>query len=168
MDAILFYTFAIVTIGMALMVVVQPNAIGAAMALVGAFFGVAALFVLLEAHFVAVMQILLYAGAIMVFFIFVIMLLNLEPRQVRWRTMTGNRLVSGSAAIYLVGILLVAILEAKHAVIVTSTVGVESPIGTVEAVGELLLSQYVVPFEVTSIIVLVGIIGAVVMGKKQL
>lgn len=169
MPAILFYAFALLTVGGALLVIVQPNAIGAAMALVASFFGIAALFVLLEAHFIAVMQILLYAGAIMVFFIFVIMLLNLEPKQLRWRTITGSRLIGGSAAIYLVGILLVGILQARHLPIGAAPGGGAEPvIGTIEAVGTLLLTTYVVPFEVTSLLLLVAIIGAVVMGKKAL
>lgn len=168
MDAFLFYSLAIVTVGAALMVIIQPNPVGAAMALVVAFFGVAGLFVLLEAHFIAIMQILLYAGAIMVFFIFVIMLLNLEPRRLRWRTISGNRLIGGSAAIYLLGILLVAILEARHLDHAAAFTEAEPFVGTVEAVGELLLSQYLVPFEVTSILLLVAIIGAVIMGKRQI
>ncbi|MBI2346548.1 MAG: NADH-quinone oxidoreductase subunit J [Deltaproteobacteria bacterium] len=169
MEAFLFYIFAIVTAGLSLLVILQPNAVGAAMSLVGAFFGIAALFVLMQAHFVAVMQILLYAGAIMVFFIFVVMMLNLEPKQLRWRTITGSRLIGGSAAIYLLGLLLVALLERRPVGAGASAVWGGEPVeGTVEAVGELLLSQYIVPFEVTSITLLVAIIGAVTMGKREL
>lgn len=170
MEPILFYSIGAVTVLLAILVILQPNAIGAAMALVGSFFGIAALFVLLEAHFIAVMQILLYAGAIMVFFIFVIMLLNLGPKQLRWRTITGHRLITGSAAIYLAGLLLVAILETRNAPgdPVSTAPPIEPVAGTVEAVGRLLLTEYLVPFELTSILLLVAVIGAVVMGKRNI
>jgi len=166
MESILFYSFAVLTVGLSLLVILQPNSVGAAMALVGAFFSVAVLFALMQAHFVAIMQILLYAGAIMVFFVFVIMLLNLEPKQVRWRAISGGRLIGGSAALYLGAVMLLILWGARQQeVIVPAGPGVA---GTVEAVGRLLLSKYVVPFEILSILLLVAIVGAVVLGKREI
>lgn len=161
---ILFYAFAGFTVLTALLVIFQPNTVGAAMALVASFFGVALLFVLLQAHFIAIMQLLLYAGAIMVFFVFVIMLLNLEPKQLRWRAISGSRLLQGSAAVYLLALLLFGLYMARSVAVAEST---ELADGTVEAVGQLLLSRYVVPFEITSILLFVAIIGAVVLGKRE-
>jgi NADH-quinone oxidoreductase subunit J len=160
----LFYFLASLTLILAVVVVTQPNPIGAAIALVGTFFALAALFVVLNAHFVAIMQILLYAGAIMVLFIFVIMLLNLQPDTVKLRTIAGSRLVQGSAAIYLAGILALAFFGYRN-MFSEGVVGTEVN-GTVEAVGKLLLTDYLVPFELTSVLILVAVIGAVVLARK--
>lgn len=165
MDAILFYGFGTFTVITALAVILQPHPVAAAIALVASFFGMAGLFVLLQAHFIAIMQILLYAGAIMVFFVFVIMLLNLEPKQLRWRAISGSRLLTGSAAVYLLALLLLAIYEITHHTVIDADGGMQ---GTIEAVGTLLLSKYFIPFEVTSVLLLVAIVGAVVMGKRKL
>lgn len=168
-----FYLLAAFTVGTALVVIFQRSPVSAAMALVASFFGIALLFVTLHAHFVAVMQLLLYAGAIMVFFVFVIMLLNLEATTVRWRAVAGNRLVLGSAAFYLLGLFLFLLFwQRKAAVQLNGTsdvaAGVDLPEGSVEAVGQLLLSKYVVPFEVASIVLFAAIVGAVVMGKRKI
>lgn len=166
MEAVLFYTFGALTVILSLAVIVQSNPVSAAVALVGAFFGVAVIYALLDAHFVAIMQLLLYAGAIMVFFLFVIMLLNFPEQGKRWRTVAGSRLIRGSGALYLAavfGVILWSVLQ--------HTGGEErgaGPVGTIEAVGQLLLSKYVVPFEILSILLLVAIVGAVVMGKRDL
>jgi NADH-quinone oxidoreductase subunit J len=164
MESILFYGFGGLTIGLALAVILQPNPVGAAMALVGSFFGVAALYALLHAHFVAVMQVLLYAGAIMVFFVFVVMLLNLEPKSLRWQALTGSRLVWGSAAVLFGGLFAFILTMMLRPMVADSTLQT----GTLEAIGRLLLSKYVVPFEILSVLLLVAIIGAVVMGKRDL
>lgn len=150
---------------MALLVVAQPNPVGAAIALVTSFFGVAVLYVLLHAHFVAVMQLLLYAGAIMVFFVFVIMLLNLQPKKLAWQQISGGRLLAGSAALYLLTLLVLSIVTVEYA---TPSVGEEVVPGTIEAVGTLLFSKYFIPFEITSVLLFVAIVGAVMMGKKKL
>lgn len=163
-ETYLFYFFATLTVVLAIAVVTQPNPIGAAVALVGTFFALAAMFVLLHAHFVAIMQILLYAGAIMVLFLFVIMLLNLQPDQMRIRTIAGSRLVLGSAAIYLGGLLALAFFGWRN-LFGEGGIGTEVN-GTVEAVGRLLLSDYLVPFELTSVLILVAVIGAVVLARK--
>lgn len=165
MEPVLFYAFGTLTLGLSLAVVVLPNPVSAAIALVGAFFGVAGLYALLHAHFVAVMQILLYAGAIMVFFVFVVMLLNLEPKQLRWQAITGSRLIRGTAAGYLAGLLVFILRVAMRREVVNEPGRME---GTIEAVGEVMLSQYVVPFEVLSILLVVAIVGSVVMGKREL
>ncbi|PIR21262.1 MAG: NADH-quinone oxidoreductase subunit J [Deltaproteobacteria bacterium CG11_big_fil_rev_8_21_14_0_20_47_16] len=163
-EAYLFYFFAVTTVLLAVTVVVQPNPIGAAVSLVGTFFSLAALFVLLHAHFVAIMQIILYAGAIMVLFIFVIMLLNLEPEKVKLRTIAGNRLVQGSAALYLAGVIALAFFGWRQ--FFTQGVVANEMEGTIEAVGKLLLTDYLVPFEMTSVLLLVAIIGAVILARK--
>ncbi len=166
MELILFYAFSALVLGLALVVVVHPNPIGAAMSLVGSFFGVALLFAMQGAHFVAIMQLLLYAGAIMVLFVFVIMLLNLERGYLSRRSITGARLIQGSAAFYLLALLSLvgwALWRQDGAI----GIGFQLS-GTVKAVGELLLSSYVVPFEVLSVMLLVAILGAVAMGKRDL
>lgn len=160
-----FYFFSALTLVLAVVTVVQPNPIGAAVALVGTFFSLAALFVLLAAHFIAAMQILLYAGAIMVLFVFVIMLLNLAPERVRLRTIAGSRLVQGSAALYLGGILALAFYGWRQIFTEHPSLAPETS-GTVEAVGKLLLGEYLIPFEMTSVLILVAVVGAVILARK--
>lgn len=164
MDAYLFYFFAALTVLLAAAVVTQPNPLGAAVALVATLFSMAVLFVLLSAHFVAIMQILLYAGAIMVLFVFVIMLLNLEPDQLRLRSIAGSRLVQGSAALYLGGVIALAFFGWRD--FFSQGVAGTEVSGTVEAVGTLLLSDYLVPFELTSVLILVAIVGAVLLARR--
>lgn len=166
MEPVFFYIFAVLTAGLSVVVVLQPQPVAAAIALVGAFFGIAAIFVLLEAHFLAAMQILLYAGAIMVFFVFVVMLLNLDEKRFRWRAVSGSRVLTGSAALYLAALLALVLWSSTRE---PALAGMARPVeGSIEDVGMLLLSKYVVPFEVLSVVLLVAIIGAVVLGKKHL
>lgn len=166
MEAILFYLFAGMTVGLAMLVILQPNPIGAAIALVGSFFGVAALYVLMQAHFLAVMQILLYAGAIMVFFVFVVMLLNLDAKKFTWAGMPGSRMIGGLVATIFGGLLSFVVVQATNNGLLEQIT--DKADGSIEAVGILLFSKYVVPFEILSILLMVAIVGAVVMGKKEI
>lgn len=162
----LFYLFAAITVVGAFLVVVNRSPIASAMSLIASFFGMAGLFVLMDAHFVAIMQILLYAGAIMVLFVFVIMLLNLTPNASRFKAIAGTRLILGGAGLYLGGLLMLIILGATKGQL--STDGAPAGlVGSVESVGELLLGQYIVPFEFTSVVLLIAVIGSVYLTKKK-
>ncbi|MBI1909422.1 MAG: NADH-quinone oxidoreductase subunit J [Deltaproteobacteria bacterium] len=161
METFFFYLFALVTLGGAIGVIALPNTLSSAISLVVSLFGLAGLYVLLQAHFVAAMQILLYAGAIMVLFVFVIMLLN-----------PGRRMVVGRLPFMaLIGILVGAYLAV---VMVLRMVGLADPqvtlppsFGYLRPLGEILFSIYLVPFEAASFLLLIAIVGVVVLGKER-
>ena len=166
MFEILFYVFSMLAVLSALSVVTRKNPIAAAVSLVVCFFFLSALYALLDAHFVAVTQVLVYAGAIMVLFIFVIMLLNLRGESGMVVPSTAPRALAGVAAGGLVGTGVVfAIVQAKAAMASTSAKG----FGTIEQVGhEIFGGAYLLPFEVASVLLTVAVVGAVVLAKRDL
>lgn len=164
MATLLFWTFAIITLAGGMGVVLARNPINGAMALVGSFFALAGLFLLLDAQLIAALQVLVYAGAIMVLFLFVIMLLNLGPRD-----LGPPRFGIGKA----VGLLAVAATGAYLLkVVLPFERGPTSPVdpgfGTVASVGRLLYQQYTLPFEVVSLLLLTAILAAVVVAKGRI
>lgn len=162
-EAIFFYLFGGLAVVMVTAMILTTNPVTSALCLVLGFFGLAGLYVLLEAPFVAALQILVYAGAIMVLFIFVIMLLNLQPQD-----LIGDKV--SPAKFVLVGGVMVAILVSLfYGVTLPDTPFAELPpdFGSPAAVGRLLFSEYAVPFELASVLLLVAIIGAVILGKKE-
>jgi NADH-quinone oxidoreductase subunit J len=164
MEQTLFYIFASLAVASSVAMVMQRNPVAAAMNLVVAMFSLAALFALLEAHFLAVIQILVYAGAVMVLFLFVIMFLNLQAEQL----LPGKRSV-----LHVIGVALAiyALLQIRELVTRTPAVTlppVDASFGTTEAVGKLLFSDYLLPFELTSVLILAAIVGAVILAKRRL
>lgn len=163
MELIFFYAFAVVAVVSALLVISFRNTLSSAMALVASFFGVACLYALLQAHFLAAMQVLVYAGAVMVLFIFVIMLLNLG-REDFWKIRMSFAGVVG----ILLGAYLTSIFILRLGYLSTPFEPAQEGYGTLRDVGRLLFSNYLVPFEITSILLLIAIIGAVVLTRKEL
>ena len=163
MDVFLFLTFAVIAVGCGLSVVAQRHPISSALSLIGVMGSLAVLYLLLGAEFVAAVQIIIYAGAIMVLFVFVIMLLNAgaeertrRSRMVRWLGLPLLLSFSG---------LLALVLYRQFA----SAPSVEFGgfVGSTEVLGQALFRQYVLPFEVTSVLILVAILGAVVLGRRE-
>lgn len=177
-EAVLFYLFSLVAVVAGLGVVTSNNPITSALSLVVCFFFLAADYVLLDAHFVAVIQLLVYAGAIMVLFIFVIMLLNLRDGQPTPLGDIGRRAVFGVAVAGLLAIGLITAVGALGygAPAVPADGGVslapgsgEILYGGIEHVGRSLFTgRYLLPFETISVLLTVGVIGAVVLAKKEL
>ncbi len=165
MRLILFYVFAGISVVSALSVISFRNSLSSAMSLVVTLFLLACLYILLDAHFLAAMQILVYAGAIMVFFVFVIMMLNL-----RNDVLAKTHLSFASVLGILMGGYLSAILTLKLRFLSSPSIeGQElQDYGTIKEVGRLLLTRYLIPFELTSILLLIAIVGAVVMAKEEL
>ena len=165
MEFVLFLITAFITIGAATAMVLSHNAVHSALWLVLNFFGVAVLYLLLNAPFLAMVQITVYAGAIMVLFLFVIMLLGSEKGEevngLPWQTPVA--LVLGLVLVSIAGY---AILGADTPAIVTAPV-TEPQIGAAEAVANSLFSTYLLPFEITSVLLLVALIGAVVLTIKS-
>lgn len=171
MEAVVFYILGTLAVATAVLVVTRRNPIASAVWLVACFFAFAALFVTLQAHFIAVIQILLYAGAIMVLFIFVIMLLNLGAAELKARMLRFPVILGGAATLYLIVLLVLGILKRgtfPSAAGDASALAVASDFGYVGPVGQLLFTKYLLPFELTSVLLLLAIVGSVVMGKRKL
>ncbi len=165
-EQVVFWIFAVPLVLAALGVVVARSPVYAAMNLVAAFFFMAGLYVLLAAHLVAVMQVLVYAGAVMVLFLFVIMLLSLDAPV----AMVRRRGMQYAGVIGAVGILAVigtAIAKAAEG-LAGGVRPVSATFGTVKAVGAVIFTDFLLPFEATSLLLLVAIVGAVVVAKERI
>jgi NADH-quinone oxidoreductase subunit J len=162
---VLFYVFAALTLLCGVLVIANPfsrNPVTSAMFLVLTIISMAGLFVLLHAFFLAAVQILVYAGAVIVLFLFVIMLLDLKEEQRRRIKMFG--IVAGLIS---VGTIVAIFLKSLYA---TNLNAHSSPTteGDTALLGKLLFTQYVLPFEVVSVLLLVAMIGLILLSKKDL
>ena len=164
METVLFYIFAVVAVLAAFLVITFRNPINSALSMVVCFFSLAAIYVLLSAHLIAILQILVYAGAIMVLVLFVIMLMNLRDWELRWGRFRWFKVFG----FILAGLLLIEGLHFLKGSEEQSAVELSEGFGTVEAVGTALFSKYLLPFEMVSILLLIGMIGAVVLTKKTI
>ena len=167
-EAVVFWILAAGTVGAALMVIVPPvgrNPVFGAMALVACFFCLAGLYVLLAASLIAALQIIVYAGAIMVLFTFVIMLLNLSDAELGAPRYTTAKFV-GVLSIGFVFAKVIKVIGESTPKTMGALKGPES-YGGVKAVGSVLLKDFLLPFELVSILLLVAIIGAVLLAKKR-
>jgi NADH-quinone oxidoreductase subunit J len=162
MADVLFYIFAGLALLCGIMILVSRNPVNSAMFLVLTIASLAGLFVLLEAFFLAAIQILVYAGAVMVLFLFVIMLLDLKAEERRRLKILG--IVGGVVSVGAIGALFFKSLAA------TQLNAVRTPdfhAGTVD-LGKLLFSQYLLPFEIVSVLLLVAMVGVILLSKKDL
>jgi NADH-quinone oxidoreductase subunit J len=160
-SAILFYVISVLLVLSSLMVVFLRNVIHCALALVVTLFLIAVLFVMLHAPMVGVLQVLVYAGAIMVLFLFVIMFLNPttpEPRRKLWWGFgsLGALLLAGGLAALL-----------SNGTPSADPVAATEIFGSPEMLGKSLFTEFVLPFEIASVLLLVAIIGAVVLAKRE-
>ena len=160
----LFYPFALVSLVSALLAVTRKNAVAAAMWLVLMFFGLAGIYVVLEAYFVAAVQILVYAGAIMVLFLFVIMLLDLRSEELEHRPRPRLKALGVLGAAAFLGTAVFAVLSSKVA-LPAEPAALEAGAG---AIGESLFNRWILAFEVTSFLLLSAILGAVLLTKRKL
>ena len=159
---ILFFVIGALAVLSALAVILHPHPVYSALALVTTLFQVALLFLVLDAQTIAFLQVIVYAGAIMVLFLFVIMLLNLQRESVSPpRAWFGVVCVVGGLLMAELLALLVAGGEG------TTEAALPEDFGTIEALSRTLFTDYVLAFEVTSILLLVAVIGAVVLAKKE-
>ncbi len=167
LETVVFYVFAALALTGALLVISFKNPVSSALSLVLTLFSTAVLFVLLLAHFVAVIQILVYAGAIMILFLFTVMFLNLKPEALNFE----SKNLPFKISVLLVVLLFVgyfASLGFKKGLSLSniSTSDMDG-FGTVEGVGTTLFTDYLLPFELTSVLILVAIIGVVAIAKKR-
>jgi len=163
-EALLFYVFGSLAVLLALLVVALKNPIHSAVALIGNLFLVAGLFAMLDAHFLAAIQVLVYAGAILVLFLFVIMLLNLQDGELGAAQRTPIKWLAAVAVLGSGTVGIVLLLHQPAYGLGTIPEG----FGTIEAIGRLLFGRYLLPFEAASIILLSAILGAVAIAKREL
>jgi NADH-quinone oxidoreductase subunit J len=161
-NEILFWFLSTIAISGALLVIFSKNPVHSVLWLVVVFFAISGHYVLLNAQFLAIVNMIVYAGAIMVLFLFVIMLMNMnadqEPQKGKWMKMAG--VISGGSLM----LLLVAALRYNQA---TTGGEEEAGIGLIQNLGKILFSDFVVPFEISSVLFLSAMVGAVVLGKKE-
>ncbi len=165
MDLILFLIFAAIVLVCAFNVVLQKHPISSAVSLIGVMGSLAMIYLLLGAEFIAAAQVIVYAGAVMVLFVFVIMLLNAG----RETPKGGSFMVQLLGTPALMGLLLVLGIIARHMYTGDAAVrfgGFQG--GTARAIGRALFTTYLLPFEATSILILIAIIGAVVLARKEM
>lgn len=160
---LLFWLLSFIAISCALGVVMSRNPVNSVLFLIGTFFAISGHYILMNAQFLAIVNIIVYAGAIMVLLLFVIMLMNLnsdvEPQK--------SRLVQ-FAAVISGGILFLVLLAAiKDTPTTASTDLAATDIGLIENLGMTLFTKYVLPFELSSILFLAAMIGTMVIGKKE-
>jgi NADH-quinone oxidoreductase subunit J len=167
---VFFYLFAGLAIACSLMVVFKRNPVASAFSLVLVFFAFAGIYALLDAHLIATLQVLVYAGAIMVLFIFVIMLLNADlPSFDLARSHAVAKVASLAGCLALLAAFVWAFKNTTfHAPIANFTPdNVEAAGGNTRVVSELMFSDYILPFELTSVLLLGAIVAAVAMAKRK-
>jgi len=170
MDALFFYLFATMVLGGAIFTVTRRNAVHSAISLVVSLIGVAGLYLLQQAEFLFAVQIVLYVGGIMVLFLFVIMLVNLDQAA---KQRQFNRQ-------WWIALVCVAVVGVEIAYFVRKGAGsfhvpqappgpvAATTAGNTEQIATVLFSQYLLPFEIASVLLLVAVVGSVVMAKKRI
>jgi NADH-quinone oxidoreductase subunit J len=169
-NAIAFYVISAFILGFAMLVVTTKNTVHAVLFLVLNFLGIAALYILLTAQFLAAIQVLVYAGGIVVLYLFVVMLVNLK-RQPEDHSSPQRRPWLGFA-------LSAAVLAQLGAILVWGSYGMpvdphtmqntDLAVNNVESIGRLLYTDYLIPFEVASMLLLVAMVGAIILAKREL
>lgn len=161
---ILFWFLTVLALGSALMVITSKNPIYSVLFLIITFFAISGHYILLNAQFLAIVNLIVYAGAIMVLFLFVIMLMNLntsvEPQKNRWLKFAG--VVAGGCLL----LVMVAALKSADLKNQLAQTG-KGDIGLIKNLGMTLFKEYVLPFEISSVLFLSAMVGAVVIGKKD-
>jgi NADH-quinone oxidoreductase subunit J len=159
---ILFWILSIFALFSALMVVTSKNPVFSVIWLIVTFFTISGHYILLNAQFLAIVNIIVYAGAIMVLFLFVIMLMNLskdtEPQKNKWLKIAGA--VAGGCLL----LVMVAVLRNTEKNMTEMTTG---NIGLIQNLGKALFKDYVVPFEISSVLFLSAMVGVVILGKRE-
>lgn len=167
MELIVFSILSLLCVVSAANILLQRHPIHSALSLVLTFVGLAGIYIQMHAEFIAVMQIVVYTGAIMVLFVFVIMLLNAKAEERIPDRLTSLKYLGIPLVVLLVGMVGLKVFGflSEEGVQISIPVNVA---GNTQAIGKLLYTRYALPFEVTSILLLVAIVGAIVMAKKDL
>jgi NADH-quinone oxidoreductase subunit J len=174
-EAILFYIFAIGVLGAGAQVVLRRNPIYGALSLVGCFFFLAGIYLLLSAPLIAILEIIIYAGAVMVLFVFVIMLLNLKEEELGEQRITFWKGVGLAAVVFAVGGIAWRALSPAYPLgaAMQGDKRIDNAVllagfGNVKTVARILYISSVLPFEITSLLLLVAVVAAVVIAKGKI
>ena len=162
-EGVIFAILSIGIVAMALFCMTRRNPVTAVMSLVATFFGLAALYATLSAHFLAVLQVLVYAGAIMVLFIFVVMILNREESTLISLRGLPTRVLGVGAGLYL----LLVFFQIVIPDVVTPPAPIPDSYGTVASIGNILFREFTFPFEAISVLLLVAVVGGVVISRSN-
>lgn len=162
MSSIVFLVLAVLTLASALMVVFSKSPIYSVLWLVICFFSITGHYILLDAHFLAIVNLIVYAGAIMVLFLFVIMLLNLNKE-----TEPHKPFLLKLAAVVSGCLLMLVLAASLKDFSISNTASITDGFGTAKEVGSILFKKFLLPFEVGSILFISAMVGAVILGKKS-
>lgn len=169
MEAYLFYIVAAITVLSGVYLVFEKNPVFGALYLIQTMLSIAVLYILLEVQFVAAVQIIVYAGAIMVLFLFVIMLLNLNIKEEKKNALPFQRIPAILMGIALFTVICIVIksklLQGKGDHYTTAYM---NSMGNTKIIGTLLFTEYLLPFEITSILLFAAAIGAIMLAKRKL
>ena len=160
----MFYIFSLGAVLSATLMVTNIKPVTAAMNLIMTMFFLAGLYVLLDAHLIAALQIIVYAGAIMVLFLFVILLLNIHEKE---GETARRKVIIQFGSIAIVGSLFIAMAKLS-AIDPLMIKAVDPAFGTTKSVGKLLYTDYLLPFEIASFLLLAAIVGAVILAKRRI
>ncbi|HQY21871.1 MAG TPA: NADH-quinone oxidoreductase subunit J [Ignavibacteria bacterium] len=166
LETVLFFSLSVLAVASAILMITRKNPINSALYLILNFFTVSGLFLLLRAQFIAVIQVLVYMGAIMVLFLFVIMLLNLQDKSKLRESYTYKKLTSILLALMLFGILGYTVFFGFEGKFDKMADNAELN-GTAETLGAELFTNFSFPFELASFLLLAAIVGAIVLAKKK-
>lgn len=164
MEQLLFFFVAAIAVGSAGYFVFARNPLYAILSLIVTMFSIAGLYILLNAQFLGIVQIIVYAGAIMVLFLYILMMLNLNKEDE-----SKKQNLMKFAGVFSAGLLLIGILGAFRGYKIEAvSANVDSGVGLTKNLGRLLFNEYVLPFELASLLIFAGIVSAVLIGKKDL
>ncbi|MCE5313057.1 MAG: NADH-quinone oxidoreductase subunit J [Nitrospiraceae bacterium] len=161
-----FIYFAVAMTFMSVMVITRRNPVHSALWMIGLFFHIAAMYLFLNAEFLAAVQIILYAGAIMVLFLFVIMMLNIREEVVAERFI-GEWPIGVALGIAIMSMIIYAISKLEPGPSGEYTIEAVQKITHTKAIGSILYTQYIFPFEIASLVLLIAVVGAIVLAKKR-
>lgn len=179
-QSLVFLTLAVMTIGLAVFTITRTNPVAAVMSLVGTFVGLAGIYASLSAHFLAIMQMAVYAGAIMVLFIFVVMILNRDDvAPISWRGIASRSIGVVATAWAFAFVTLIVVRAVSPAGAPGKVAGspeiakllglppeIDASFGSVKSIGHGLFTEYVFPFEAISVLLLVAIVGGLVVSRS--
>jgi NADH-quinone oxidoreductase subunit J len=170
-ELVVFVLAAAACLAGAVGVVVSTNPVHAALCLVGTLFGVAVLFVAQSANFLAIVQVIVYAGAIVVLFLFVIMLLGVDRSDdLRVEPLVGQRVAAGVVSLAILGLVFAALrsTDTGNGIVATGALGtIDDSVADVNRLGESLFTTYLYAFEIVSVLLVIAIVGAVLLARRS-
>jgi len=166
-EKVLFIIFAVIAIASALNILLQRNPLYSALSLIGTLLSLSALYLTVHAQFIAAVQIVVYAGAIMVLFIFVIMLLNVPKDQPQLEKQKGLRYLAIPFAGLMIAEMFYVLRPIRLTTLPIQPGNADQAVGTTWSIGTALFTDYLLPFEVTSVLILMALVGAMVLARRE-